>query len=512
MEEIQINTTPASPETSTKSQVVDKLIYGTIISLLIIIPITIHLKIVDFISPLVEIELFASGKKGELFTFYEFIFLITGATFLLALFLYKVIVKKYKLVQSRLYVYICALVFSLSISTFLSSYKHLALYGMYNSNSGFITYFCYFIIFIIIINTKFSKKQLLGISLSTIPFLILNLILGLLSIYNVNILNYSWMRWFLGFSGELSGLKINSNITLDSTLPNQNYVSGVASILFALFFSYMLFTNKRLIKGTFFLLTSLSLLLIFTSMSQGGTLIFIILFPVLLLLSIFKMPNFRKINILLSTLLLIIGVSSIFYLSKLNSTIMNETLGVFESAVKAKNEISSYKGPMFANPKLNGDYTLPTFPESGYGPGSGRLYIWEKVIEVWKNSPVFGTGFDTLPMVIDHYDKEKIASLGTYTVFIGKPHNIYLGWLYGSGALGFLLFLALLIDIGLNFFKTILKKPLQIEIIAFGFASLAYCIQALFYDAIIGSSIIFWIFLGILSSKIIKDKDLPKSF
>ena len=56
-------------------------------------------------------------------------------------------------------------------------------------------------------------------------------------------------------------------------------------------------------------------------------------------------------------------------------------------------------------------FTLPELPESGWGPGTGRIYIWEKTLKLVKERPLFGYGLDTLMYNFPHDNIEARANL-----------------------------------------------------------------------------------------------------
>ena len=73
---------------------------------------------------------------------------------------------------------------------------------------------------------------------------------------------------------------------------------------------------------------------------------------------------------------------------------------------------------------------------------NGRLSLWKSAIEIWRTSPVYGTGYST----VVHYAREHTPS----TYLINNPlgeyismHNAYLNTLVYQGMIGFVLLLAI---------------------------------------------------------------------
>ncbi len=75
---------------------------------------------------------------------------------------------------------------------------------------------------------------------------------------------------------------------------------------------------------------------------------------------------------------------------------------------------------------------------------NGRLQLWKSGVEVWKESPVYGTGYSTFPDFAGEHVPDTYAvnnTQGDYT----SLHNNFLNILVFQGLLGFVLFLFLVL-------------------------------------------------------------------
>lgn len=132
--------------------------------------------------------------------------------------------------------------------------------------------------------------------------------------------------------------------------------------------------------------------------------------------------------------------------------------------------------------------------------GSGRIYIWKEVLERVPTQLLLGSGPDTMSQAgiepFTRYDENLNA---TIVAQIDTAHSEYLNIWYHQGVFALLAYLALLTDLAVNWWK---KSPDSRGVAILGGAALAYGIQALFGISFCGSTIYFWVVLGLLSSLI----------
>lgn len=142
-------------------------------------------------------------------------------------------------------------------------------------------------------------------------------------------------------------------------------------------------------------------------------------------------------------------------------------------------------------------FVLPVLPERGVSAGTGRLYIWEKTIDVFKDRPIFGYGLDSLMYNFPHFNIDARSGNWDENIITDKPHNIFLGILYGTGLVGFIGFLLLFVSV-VVYSVTNLFKKIYIQNIVLVAAVLAYFVQSMFNDSLPGTSAIAWILIGMV--------------
>ncbi|HZG59603.1 MAG TPA: O-antigen ligase family protein [Anoxybacillus sp.] len=510
---------------------VDRLLFFGLILTFILVPILTRIHMTEYISPLItNTDILDTGQKADVFTFYKYIALVISTIVLSLLFLYKVVVLRYAIPKLKINIFLAVLFVFIILSAIFAPYKMIALHGMYNRHDGTITYLCYLILFFIAANIQYNVKMMRWVMYALYPFIVINTVLGLLNFYGYDVLQLSWIKHLL-YSNLPEGAKISQGSRLLATINHGNYVSGVSAVLTALFFTWALLDKNKIRSIVNLIMSLLSFAMLLSSLSVSGFLTLILIIPIVFLF-IFKSLYKRKFVVTFATFL--VGAVSIYVLMvNHNPKVWDETFGFFiKQNPFAKEQASStylesinkaFKEKGFShlfvpnqvhaetnNQKTEEEYKLPELPESGIGPGSGRLYIWEKTFELIQQRPLFGYGLDTLPYFFPQDDPEKHANIETYTVIVDKPHNMYIGIAYGAGVIALLAFVALIFNITLSTIKHLIKNKLtndeHIIFASVAIACFAYLIQALFNDSIIGTAVIFWVLLGLLASFLIQHK------
>ncbi|MGM9988628.1 MAG: O-antigen ligase family protein [Bacillaceae bacterium] len=460
----------------------NNIIFACIVLLVGVGPILTYATKFLHISPIIVYSTYGTGFKTEVFNHCKFIFLALITTILLFTFIYKLLIKNEIIRKTPLNILILFFFSSIWISTALSDYKHIALFGNNDRFEGAISWTCYLFIFFILIQTKLTKKQINIILLSSIPFLLINVVLGILHFFEINVLQWEWLKQLIGYSADypLQG-------SLWTTLYNPNFISGVGAMFFIGFMAYMLMTSQR--KGIFFGLAILAFIIVLTSTSSNGFLTALVCFPIVIITMI-RFGNKKELLAWSGTLFLTCFIALVGF-STINEAVWHETIGLFKKEAqslqinKASNQIETTE-----------EKRLPVLPQPGVTFGSGRVYIWKETLKLVKEKPLFGYGFDTYPYVVDNNQIEKISNLGTGNVIIDKPHNWYLTVAYGSGIVGLIGLASILLCGTIQTYKKWWierKKDLAIPLFL---AIIAFCFQALFNDSLVGSSILFWVLLG----------------
>lgn len=491
---------------------IDKYISWLLLLSVAIIPILIRVKIINFVSPLPGIGP-ATGASTDIYAYYKSCFLILTSSLLLLLLLIKTLFWGYKLRYSLLNPLLILLSVWVMISGFAAEYKSIALWGMIDSCEGVFTLVCYFLLIIIAINimleNDFFKK--LGTALGIVT--IINFCLLIPYFYGIHILNSKLIRWLV-IPSQLKQYNIAG--VLDSTLSNPNYISGLFAALCAYFLTAAFWSTDKWQQGKNVLFGIMTFAIVLASLSSSGFVALLIFLPILVLLLVFIHPKNRSL-IITTTTSLIALVAVFFILNAHNPAVYNSSFNIFpNTAVNPKSEViqesTSLPPSDIGNQNNNTSVNPLNVPAPGLSAGSGRTYIWTKTIELVKSRPCFGYGSDTLAYYFPH-NKDKISNLGSYKLLVGKSHNFYLSIAYNSGLPALLLLLGIL---SLILYKSIIfiftssnKHFLDSFIPLFSFL-IVYLIQWLFNDSVIGSSVVFWIILG-LTANILTVEHSPNS-
>ncbi|MCC0655738.1 O-antigen ligase family protein [Clostridioides sp. ES-S-0123-01] len=524
-----------------KIEQVDKIILFILLFMMCIIPIITHGYTSTNYSPIFTLTLYSSGERVEIFNFYKTTILYLGTVVVFGLFMYKILILKEELIQRKISIILFILAIGVILSVIFSDYKDIALFGNPDRFEGALAWFCYIVIFFVLYNIKINIRDFKLFYLGLFPFLIVNLFLGLAQFFGVNVLESKILTFIIG-GGNLSG-------TFWTTLYHFNLMSGIASVIFSASLVYMLF-EKDIKKKIIPLIGSIiSFIIVLVSNSISGFLASILLFPIILVLA-WRFVDKKELCIW--TIIMVV-INFIIYtiLDKYNPNVYQETFSIFGKLnqvsvlilpmliisfilliviMKFVNKKKFFNfvmifsvlivsiGLLFFSDRLNKENSiLENNPSSNIvkiedskvfqavnGMSTDRLNIWTKVMHFINENPIFGNGFDTFPYKFISTDKN--GALSTYGEVIDKPHSWYMSVAYGSGVIGLLgLIGVILYLIKQSFYRCVDKnndKFLYIFFIGF----LAYVIQGFFNDSLAGTSIICWVFAGLTVNRIFERK------
>ncbi|WP_017756553.1 O-antigen ligase family protein [Calidifontibacillus oryziterrae] len=528
-----------------ESVTIDKTIYILLLTALLIVPLFIKAHIFEYVSP--KLTFLSSGMQADIFSYYKYIILAIITVIIGILFIYKIMFLQYEIKKSYTNLFIGILAVVVILSAIFSPYKSLALHGMYNRHEGTLTFMCYFALFFVAANMKFSVKQMQGFLYTLYPFVIINMILGLALFNEKDLLEVGWITsLILGSIPE--GAQVSEGAKLWATVSNPNYISGIGSVMAVLFLTWAIFDKNKIRSAVNVVVALMSFVTVLTSFSTSGFLTMLVLLPIVLILIFLHNRKIQSFVVL--SAFIVLATSVYVPMVKENPRVWRETLGFmsienpFEKQqatvkvenkneainysllnkqiefnnVKNSNELKLENGirnvfhpyRVYAEDEINNEiqkFEIPVLPERGRSSGSGREYIWEKTFETAMKRPIFGYGLDTFTYVFPQDEIDKISGLNKYNVVVDKPHNLYLGLLIGSGIIALLVFVLLVASVLLNGARFIWnREKIEAEIapltIAFFTASIAYLIQGLVNDSVVGSAVIFWILLGAFVSAV----------
>lgn len=529
----------------------DKMLIILIYIVLGLIPLLLHLKSVQYVSP--EIDPMLTLTTGNMFnidTYYKFVFLIAISIALLFIYTYKLITEDIRLNKP---INIVILVFSgsLILSSIFSEFKTISLFGTFSRNMGVISFLCFvFILFVLVNSPKLSKYSRYSFYV-LMPVTLINTITVILKSLDINLLNNKLISWLiLGPS-----VTTNEGYTIIGTLNHSNYTSGLGSVLFAFFLGGAIFIaknrnesklfsvfallslvivlgagslsgmvtsvfiitlvsgivigykdrNKLLTFGLIIIASVLTYIIIYyinphltnrladdlmlITLAVGSAILFLIVYFIILYWSLISTKKLIVITSMLACLILVTGIT---FGTKIENRISEELAKVDSEIIQQRLE--------------EDEFDLPAY---GSVWGSGRLYIWKETIELSMNKPLLGYGFDTLAHEFDQGDPAKLPALVEQhdSVIVDKPHNIFLNIWYGAGLISLVPYLLIIALILIRSFRFIYSKQ-EGSLLQWPFVLgiLAYLYQGLFNDPVHGIESMFWIFMGL--SYILVNDDL----
>lgn len=471
----------------------DRGIYNLLLVGLLVIPLTIRTAIVKVYGPLIQSSTLENSLTIDFFNYYKFVLLIMLSIAVSVIFIVKIITERHDLRADKFTAFLAVLYIAVLISLALADYKSLALYG--HLYEGSLSYICYMLIFFVCLNMRYDIDRLKNILNVFTVVVVINAALGLLNYYGVNVLQYPLINALL--TSDFAALESG---TVSSTYNNPNYASGISAVFFMMFFTMTLLESSK--RRWYYLgVACLSFATLLSALSTSGFFTIVVMIPLTLVL---LMKKFVLKKMLAPAFILVIICSAIYYpLSAHNPRLYKETFGFFAETVKKitlSNRVAyaAESGGYERIKSKNRDAALEEVfglskPEAS--AGSGRLRIWDNTLKLIKKRPIFGYGLGTMILYYDNNDPDQ-AFRGN---IVSKPHNVYLGLAFGTGLIGLLAFLALVISHSFDFFKELLIKKRKIHPVHLSlFIGIGtYLIQALFNDSVIGMSVIFWIIFGV---------------
>lgn len=482
---------------------VDKWIFRLLLILIGFMPLIVLAHTEEVISPLIsDTSLLTSGTKGDLFTHYKSIIVLVITVITGLLLLAKIYFMNGEIRKTIVNYFLGVFAFAIIMSTIFSPNISIALNGQYNRSDGAISWLCYIALMFIAMNINYPKKAVNYVMYTITPFVYINLYIITMNFSGNDLMGKEWIQKLTSaFLPE--GTSLSEGSQLVGTLNQWNYMSGMFAILTVMYLAWAI-VEKSLTQRIIGVITaSASVSVMFMSISTSGFLTVLVTIPLLIWI-IFKTESKIKSFIIL-LLFVIISIPIFNVLAHKDVRVWDESFGFFIDKNPYLDENISFErnNRVYAS---DNTFTLPELPESGISAGSGRTYIWDKTMDLLKSRPIWGYGLDSLMYNFPHYNIDARAGLGTETIITDKPHNTYVGILYGTGPLGFLVIIAILIYIVLAILNLLFKKE-NIQYIVFGTASVAYFVQSMFNDSLPGISAIAWIFIGIMISLIYSESE-----
>lgn len=404
----------------------------------------VALTIVIALLPFIFVPAFSESIYFRAYHFYKFIFLFPATMCISFIyFIGRFLEGNFKLSSiTKIEYSLCIMLVWLMLSTILSPYTHMALFGTLFRHQGFATIILYFLLFYIgfkTCNKEYVEKYIKVILIVSIPLSIY----GILQYFNIEIFPTDYYR-----------LARNS---ARSTFGNRNFTGSYASLMLGFATIQYLRTKKNIDLG----ISSILFTLLIATQTRGAWLgsAFAFIITAILFRGFFK-KNLKQVLIVAIIFLTIFGFFN------LNAR-TNMRLRSFQDEVK----------------KIT---ATDTSQIKSLGSGRGLIYI--ETVKILPRFIIIGSGPDTFSKSFNqdawqkYYDKR----------VVNDAHNEYLHMWVTKGLPFLLAYMVLLFLILTSHYRN-RKKSINILLFC---GTLAYISQATFNITIIGVAPIFWATLG----------------
>ncbi|WP_107942057.1 O-antigen ligase family protein [Metasolibacillus fluoroglycofenilyticus] len=491
---------------------VDKWIFRLLLLLLGLAPLIVLAHVEQVVSPLISNqETLISGTKGELFTHFKALFILVVTLIAGALLLAKVFFMGGTIRKTFLNYALSIFAIMIVISTIASPSISIALGGLYNRSDGAISWLCYVALMFIAMNIEYPKYVMRYILYTMMPFVVINLFIITMNFYGKDLLQYDWIKSSVAILLP-EGANIGEDSQLLGTLNQWNYMSGMFAIMTVMYLMAAVLEKSKLNAYTYLVFSLMSVAILLMSISTSGFLTIILIMPIIIIAAL---RNEQKIKPLVILAVFILAAVPVFHvLASKEAHVWTESIGFVikkNPYVEKKEEVSveknKYKLGQMSKVYAAEEFELPELPVRKAGAASGRIYIWDKSIELVKERALLGYGMDTLMYNFPHTHIETRANFWYDNVITDKPHSLYIGWVYGTGVLGFLSVMVVLLFSLIRSLKSVWKNNQSI-IWIIGVAWGAYLIQGIFNDSLPGISAPLWILVGIMMKFTLTTKEI----
>jgi len=482
---------------------VDKWIFGLLLIVIGFVPLIVMASVVEVQSPMItNVSALAGGTKGDLFTHYKALAVLVITVLAGIMFLAKILFMNGKVRKTKLNYAIGAFAVAIVLSTIFSPNISIALHGQYNRTDGAISWLCYLALFFIAMNIEYPKKVVNYVLYSLYPFVVINLFIITMNFYGNDLLQKAAIKKLV-MAFLPAGANIGEGSILVGTLNQWNYMSGMFSIMTVMFLTAAVLEKSigRAIGHLAIAVMSIAILLM--SISTSGFLTVCVMMVVVLFVA-FKTD--KKIQSFAIIAVFLVATAPVFHvLASKDARVWTESVGFIVKSNPYVKEEPALTTSMNNNMQFEWmkkayaaeRFELPVLPERGISAGTGRVYIWSKAVEMIKERPLLGYGLDTFMYNFPHYNIDARAGIWDEKTITDKSHSMYISWFYGTGIIGLLSIIALLVISVFKPVKVAIKSnysTIWVLWIAWG----AYLVQAMFNDSLPGISAPMWAIAGIL--------------
>lgn len=429
-----------------------------------------------FLALAIITPLLFTTQTTEIYEIPKMYFVYFASTILLTLTVTKFIVdKKIKLPTGAVTISLTIFILIQVISTLFSQDKFTSIFGYPTRlNGGLISQFAYLVIFLtglINLNTQKAKSFLIAIVFAAVAVSAW----GIPSHFDAD-------PSCLVLTGKLTSAcwqkEFDPTLRIFSTLGQPNWLASYLTLILPISLAFSLFYKENKAKLIFAAASATIFFAIILTNSRAGLLGLLVSFAVFAALVGIKTI---KTNIKFITAL---GIVFVIIATFFGTNLISRTKDLVTSQKQVRLELTQTTTP-----------TQSSLTSGGTESSQIRLIIWRGAIDVFKSSPLLGTGPETF--VSSYYKFRPLAHNQTteWQFFYNKAHNEFLNYAANTGLLGLLSYLVFLAITILTIYKskevTIVERAVisailgYLTTIFFGFSTVAT--QTIFFLLIVAA-------------------------
>ncbi|MEK4698520.1 O-antigen ligase family protein [Solibacillus sp. FSL R7-0668] len=491
-------------ENSESRKKMDQWIFYSLLVLIGFMPLIVMANVQEVISPLISnVDVLSSGIKGDLFTHYKALMLLIVTLFVSALFLGKIFFMGGTIRKTYLNYVLGVFVVAIVVSTIASPNTSIALNGQYNHSDGAISWLCYVALLFIAMNIEYPKNVIKYIVYTMMPFVYINLYIITMNFYGKDLLQNAWAQSLVSIMLP-EGSSISEGSALVGTLNQWNYMSGMFAMMTVMYLAWAVTSQKWVDNIVGAVTASAAIIVMFMSVSTSGFLTVLVVGAVILVAALLTK---KKGQAVVSLAIFFLIAAPVFHvLAEKDYRVWTESFGFFTEKNPYMEEVTALLNTTNVAHASKEVLELPVLPERATAAGSGRTYIWDKTLDLVGNRAILGYGNDTLIYNFPHYSLDARSGMKDENTITDKPHNQFVGVLYGFGIFGLVALVMLVVATGIAAFRAIIKKAWAELVLAL--TILAYFSQSMFNDSLPASSGFTFVLIGILfAQQVIKSQE-----
>ncbi|KKR87935.1 MAG: hypothetical protein UU34_C0002G0052 [Candidatus Curtissbacteria bacterium GW2011_GWA1_41_11] len=381
-----------------------------------------------FIFSTFNTELYEVPKMHFVYLTAVVIFFLTLAKFILP--------GKITIPKNPILIIFAAFVLVQLVSTFFSMDKFTSIFGFPSRlNGGLISQLAYLIIFtgfLVNLNFEKAKKILIAIVISALA----------VSFWGIPA-HFDKDPSCLVLVGKLTSScwkqDFNPTLRIFSTLGQPNWLASYLVLILPISITFLLKLKNKKSRIFFFISTSLIFWAIILTNSRAGVLGLVVSLAVFAILLGIK--NLKENLKTILSLAIIFATITLFFGTTLTTRTQEAITNNQPSALSVQPSAISNKP------------TQTALTIEGTESGRIRLIVWQGAINIFKHSPILGTGPETFVSSYFMFRPASHNQTSEWEFFYNKAHNEFLNYLANTGAVGFIAYALFLIASLVSIFK-----------------------------------------------------------